>query len=289
MSVIIPIQQYIALGEISGYLSGSYEANQNALKGGSISAGLSKLLFLVTESVRWAYTQNPNDPTLNATGLYLYALCGRYVNAAVNILNNQSATAPIVTGPSNQSVNVGASATFTITITSSLPTSIQWYRNGILIPGATGLSYTLNNAQLSDSTAQFSAIVTSGAGQTGSSTGVLTVTASITGFFYYNAADPNAALQANTDPFTYQVNYSITHNSPISITMPSASSPNMFLVIKVPSSESAKTTWYNDSFNSGTIVPPDAVFRSSVTFGGFTYYYTRISASLNTSQPLILS
>lgn len=289
MANYIPISAYIEIGNVSCYLAANDESNMKALKGGAYNTGLSKLIHAVTHTLNWAYSVNPNDPNLNTVALYLYALCGKYVQMATTIINNQSAVAPVLSGPNNQTATVGGAATFSVTVTSALAVSYQWLLNGTPISGATNSTYIVSNAQLSQSGSTYSVSVTNSAGTTTSTPATLTVTASITGFFYYNAADPGPTLMGNSDPFTYQVSYSIMHNSPISITMPSASSPNMFLVAKVPSTESSKTTWYNDSFNSGTIVPPDSVFQSPVTFGGFTYYFTRISASLDISQPLILT
>lgn len=290
MAVFIPIQQYIALGHISAYLAGTDTANDNALKGASLSNGLRNLILTVTEGIEWAFSLNPNDPTLDATGLYLYALCGRYVAKAINILNNQAAAVPILSGPSNQSVNVGATAIFSVSVTSTLPVIFQWFLNGVIIPGATGATYSVLNAQLSQSGSFYSVAVTNGAGTTTSSQAALTVTSVITGFLYYTSVNPGPTLQSNSDPFAYQSNYTITHNSPISIPISVEAGSNQFLVVKVPSTESAKTTWFSTNLDQGVIPPPaDFVFATPVTFGGFTYYFTKQLISLDPSQPLILS
>lgn len=289
MSVFIPIQQYIALGHISAYLAGNDTANDNALKGGSLSNGLRNLILTVTEGIEWAFSINPNDQTLDATGLYLYALCGRYISQAINILNNQAAAVPMVSGPSNQAVNVGDTATFTITITSTVPTYIQWYKNGVLIPGATGLSYSLLNAQLSDTNAQFSAIVTGGPNPVSSSIGILTVTsAAIIGRFTYSA-DTNfyPILLTNSDPFSYGTSVTITHNAPIVFTLPSGMPANVYMLAKIPIGESVKTIWNNTALNNGLI--PDAQFEAIVQFGGFTYYASRGQISMDVTQTLTFS
>ena len=288
MSTFLPIQAYIELGEISGWLSGSDEANQNALKGGSVSNGLSRLLHAVTDSVKWAYGINPDDPTLNATGLYLYALCGRYVQQAITSLNNQSISVATVTGPSNQSVNVGQNATFTIGVTSTFTYTIQWYRNGVLIPGATGLSYILSNAQLTDTGAQFSAIVTNAGGPAYSGVGVLTVSQTIVGYFTYSpTVDFNIDIDNHVDLFNYGTQYPITHNQPISIPLPSGMPSNQYMLIKVPAGESLKNTWFNTAFNNGFV--GDVVLNGPQIFGGFTYYCSHQQVTMDVSQPLIIS
>lgn len=287
MAVFIPIQQYIALGHISSYLAGRDIANQEALQGGSIYMGLQDLLLTVTESVEWAYSINPNDPTLNATGLYLYALCGRYVNQAINILNNQAAAVPVVSGPSNQTVSVGVSATFTISVTSAISFTIAWYRNGVLIPGQTGLTYTLLNPQLSDTGALFSAIVTNAAGPTSSNTGLLTVTATgLVGYYYYGS-DFSVALLAGTDNVPYQGTFSITDGNPLSVTFPSGAE-NTSLVVKYPVSQSVKTSYLNLPLNTG-VIPSIAFDHTNITTWRYVFSRTGNVFGLNSANPLVLS
>ncbi len=79
--------------------------------------------------------------------------------------------------PGNQLVGVGVSATFTVGATGTPPFSYQWQRNSVDIVGATSSSYTLVNAQLTDSGATFSAKVTNSFGNATSNTGLLTVSA----------------------------------------------------------------------------------------------------------------
>jgi glucose/arabinose dehydrogenase len=84
---------------------------------------------------------------------------------------------PAVTSqPASSTVPVGASATFSVSASGSTPLTYQWQRNGSNISGATGSSYTLANAQLSDSGAQFRAVVTNGFGTATSNAATLTVT-----------------------------------------------------------------------------------------------------------------
>ena len=94
-----------------------------------------------------------------------------------------NAIAPtITTQPQNQSVAVGASATFAVVATGTSP-AYQWQRSfdgGIVwtdIAAATNASYTLANAQTSDANAIYRARVSNAAGTVTSSTATLTVTA----------------------------------------------------------------------------------------------------------------
>jgi alpha-tubulin suppressor-like RCC1 family protein len=60
----------------------------------------------------------------------------------------------------NQVVLLGNTATFSVNAGGSVPLSYFWQRNGALISGATNASYSLYNAQLSDSGSKFSCLVT---------------------------------------------------------------------------------------------------------------------------------
>lgn len=287
MAAILPISTILQIAKICQYLSANDTAAMNVFQGGTIRNRYPRMVYMERKAVQNRYNLNPSDPTLISTGNYLFSILGSYAIQAQNILNALGGTKPVITGPTSQSVNVGSNATFTISVTSSTSITIQWYLGASLIPGATGLTYTVINAQLAQSGGQYSAIVTNSAGQITSASATLTVTQTITGYLYYNAADPGPTLRASSDPFTYQNNYAITHNSPISVTLPSGAALNQYLVFKIPSTENAKTTWYNTELNNGTI--PDSVMQTAVTFGGFTYYYTRTQVSMNIAEPFILS
>ncbi len=64
----------------------------------------------------------------------------------------------------SQIVLLGNAATFNVTADGSTPLNYYWSRNSVLIPGATNFSYTLFNAQLSDSGSKFSCLVTNAYG-----------------------------------------------------------------------------------------------------------------------------
>lgn len=282
----LTIPQILTLAKACEYISSVNVGRINALKGGALDNNISTLIYMERMSVQNRYNLNPLDATLRSTANYLFSILKFISQAQVAVFNAAQAKAA-VTGPANQSGNVGFNAAFTIAVTSATPYTIAWFRNGVLIPGQTGLTYTLSNAQLSDSGSVFFAQVTNGAGISASATATLTVVAALTGFLYYNASDPGPTLQSNLDPFSYQENYSITHNAPISAPIPSAATPNMFLVFKVPSGESAKSTWANGSFNFGNF--PDSVFQTPLTFGGFSYYYTRLQATMDSTQPFVMT
>ena len=84
--------------------------------------------------------------------------------------------AEITLQPTDVTVAVGQSATFTVGASGSAPLAYQWRRNGIVITGATGASYTRTNVQLADDGALFSVRVSNAFGAVVSEDARLTVT-----------------------------------------------------------------------------------------------------------------
>jgi hypothetical protein len=86
-------------------------------------------------------------------------------------------TAPsIATQPTNQTVTVGQTATFSVAANGIAPLSYQWQKGGVAIPSATSASYTTPAVQASDDGATFTVTVTNTAGSVSSSAATLTVT-----------------------------------------------------------------------------------------------------------------
>jgi Immunoglobulin domain/Immunoglobulin I-set domain len=87
-------------------------------------------------------------------------------------------TAPlIVTQPANQTVQVGQTATFSVTASGSAPLTYQWYKGGVAITGATSSTYTTPATVSSDSGSTFTVSVTNSVGTVTSGQATLTVTA----------------------------------------------------------------------------------------------------------------
>lgn len=287
MATTLPVPTILTVAKICEYLASQNIPYTDVFRGAALDSRIATMIYMERKAIQNRYDINPSDSTLRGNSNYLFAILGRFQITGQNILASVSVSAPEITGPTNQSVNQGDDATFTVSVVSSLPVTYVWFRNGVAIPGATSISYTLPNAQPGDDGALFSVVATNAAGSTASVQATLTVAVTITGFFHYGSVDPGPDLQASIDNFTYQTSFAITHNANISVTLPAPSTPNMYLIVKVPSGESAKTVWSNTPSNNGTI--PDSAFQTPVTFGGFTYIYTRVAVSMDTNSPLILS
>ena len=86
------------------------------------------------------------------------------------------ATPLIIGQPTNQTVTVGQTATFSVIIYSTAQLNYQWQKNGTAIGGAIAASYTTPVTATSDNGSQFTVAVANSAGSVTSSAAVLTVT-----------------------------------------------------------------------------------------------------------------
>ena len=133
----------------------------------------------------------PVDLKVGADGALYYLARGS--GSVFRVQWGQSAPS-IAAHPANRTVTVGQSATFSVTANGTPPLVYQWQRNDADIPGATGASYTLPNAQPSDDGATFRVNVSNGAGNLFSNAATLTVTAN---------QSPVAAITAPSDALRY--------------------------------------------------------------------------------------
>ncbi len=104
-------------------------------------------------------------------------------------------TAPSITGqPANASVQVGTSATFTVTASGSATLAYQWRKNATNISGATSASYTTPATVIGDSGSTFSVVVSNSVGSATSSNATLTVTSTPPPPPGNNEVEPNDSL-----------------------------------------------------------------------------------------------
>ncbi|MBS0379828.1 MAG: immunoglobulin domain-containing protein [Proteobacteria bacterium] len=135
-------------------------------------------------------------------------------SATLGVLSSSGgAVAPTIsTQPSDQSITVGKTATFTVVAAGSAPLAYQWQKNGTPISGATGTSYTTPAETTTDSGATFSVVVSNSAGNVASRAAILTVTA-VAPTITTQPADTTvtagktatfAVVAAGTAPLSYQ-------------------------------------------------------------------------------------
>jgi hypothetical protein len=96
-------------------------------------------------------------------------------NSATLTVNAAVVKPSITQQPSNQTVTVGQTATFSVTATGTAQLSYQWQQGTTPIAGATLASYTTPAASASDNGSQFRVVVTNSAGSTTSNSATLTV------------------------------------------------------------------------------------------------------------------
>ncbi len=97
---------------------------------------------------------------------------GSVTSATATLALNAPPT--ITTQPASQTVNQGATATFSVVATGAAPLSYQWKFNGVNISAATASSYSKSNAQSSDA-GNYSVTVSNPAGSVTSANAALTV------------------------------------------------------------------------------------------------------------------
>ena len=107
--------------------------------------------------------------------------------------------ASIITEPQSQSVTLGSSANFfvTIAVSSTPPVGYQWRANGTNIPGAMASTYTRTNVQAGEAT-NFTVVITNPAGSITSQVATLTVLTPLT--VYLENFDSYASPEVVTSP-----------------------------------------------------------------------------------------
>jgi glucose/arabinose dehydrogenase len=118
----------------------------------------------------------PVDLKVGPDGALYYL--SRGINGIGEIRPAASSTAPQITQqPVNQTVPVGATATFSVAATGTAPLSYQWQKNNVNIAGATASSYQTPPTILADNNTTYRAVVTNAIGTATSNAATLGVTA----------------------------------------------------------------------------------------------------------------
>lgn len=273
MTSELNIPTILNIAKICQYINVVRASMSNLFKGGDISEDRSELIYMERKAVQNRYNLNPNDPALPGAANYLFSIL-RYQSDAQQILTNQSIAGPVLTGPNNQSVNVNATATFSVSASGIGPFTYQWFDSfGNPISGATSSSYNFINAQLSDTGKTFFAKVTDANGkQTTSGVATLTVTANLFGRWYAGDVDYSIDLSGGTDDVPWTGTFSITDGQPLIVPFPAGQVK--YVGVQYPASQSVKTHYANPAsgIDQGTV--PGLAFDDN-TFGGNNYIFSR--------------
>lgn len=284
MAQILTPERILEIAKASQYITGNNVATETFFKGGSLNRRLDILIYMERKGIQYQFDKNPALGSLRETANYLFSILG-YKNQAQTAVNNQTQSPPSITNPSNQSVDVGENAVFSTTATSDLPVTYQWLLNGSPIVGATSSTYTVTSAQLSDSGNEYSVTVTNAVGSVTSSPATLTVSAAITGSYFFGDVDHFADLNNGIDNISYNGTFSITDGQPLVVNFTSGAQNNKYNGIKYPIGQGTKTLWENVPLNAGSI--PDSVMRSTITIGAYLYVISRVAMSLDSSNQTI--
>jgi sugar lactone lactonase YvrE len=113
--------------------------------------------------------------SINQVGSYQVVITGPSgsVTSAVATLTVET---PLITlQPASQLVLAGADASFSVAAMGSPPLSYAWYGNGVIIAGATNLTFKTNDVPFASSGSQFRCVITNPHGSVTSSVATLTV------------------------------------------------------------------------------------------------------------------
>jgi hypothetical protein len=114
------------------------------------------------------------SPVLSAL-LLILILASLNISGCAGGFQGSKPVAPSITQPASVTVMLGQTATFTISATGSGPMACQWYKNGVLIPGAMSCTYTTPSTSTTDSGAVYTVTVSNSAGSVTSGPATLTV------------------------------------------------------------------------------------------------------------------
>ncbi len=163
------------------------------------------------------------------------------INSAGGVTSNGArltvnGIAPVVTAnPADALVAVGKTATFTVEAAGSAPLSYQWQKDGVIIPDATGPSYTTMPATLSDNGAAYRCVVSNTVASATSNAAMLTVSSIISDDF--NSPALNASLWNVINPrndASFTITGSGTKEAMLSIQVPAGTSHDVWITNMAP-------------------------------------------------------
>jgi hypothetical protein len=77
---------YVEIAKITGFLASKDTLAQETFNGAASDARFPRLLYIIRKNVEFLRVNFPDTNELTATALYMYSLCGKYIQLAYNIL-----------------------------------------------------------------------------------------------------------------------------------------------------------------------------------------------------------
>lgn len=181
----------------------------------------------------------------------------------------------LVSQPSDLLTAVGKTITLSVTAAGSAPFSYQWFKGDTAIPQATGSTYTINSAALTD-TGSYLAKVTNAFGNVSSNPVTITVMDGVANVFSTGVDNTGAALpDASEDPH-YQLIINANGDNDIPAVVHNS---NIFPIVAGPwLADTAVSKWISpipDSVSSGGLShdggegPGTYVYRTTFNAAGF--------------------
>ncbi|HWL24594.1 MAG TPA: DUF4073 domain-containing protein, partial [Ureibacillus sp.] len=246
-----------------------YSNTTNSATGGTLIPGATSAIYMPstgTAGKTYYYVVITNTDR-SATGQQIATVTSRVANVQVNALTH-AAVPSIVSQPTNQTVNVGDSATLSVEASGGVLLSYQWYSNttnsatgGTLIPGATSAIY-MPPTGTAGTTYYYVVITNTDRSATGQQTATVTS----------RAAD----VQVNA----------LTHAAvPSIVSQPTNQTVNVgdsaTLSVEASGGETISYQWYSNTMNSttgGTLIPgaTSAIYSPPTGIAETTYYYVVI-------------
>jgi len=84
----VDVSAYIAYGKCTQFLSATDVATQNLLRGGALVERYARQVYIVRKQIQYRQSIDAGDVTLDPTSNYLYALCGKYIQRAKQLIAN---------------------------------------------------------------------------------------------------------------------------------------------------------------------------------------------------------
>ena len=111
----------------------------------------------------------------SAIGAYSVSVASYFGQASALVANLIVTELLITSQPASQFTSVGSNAVFQVGAGGTLPITYQWFRGGVLLPGATFPTLVLTNLQWADDGAEFHVLVSNAVGTATSAVARLTV------------------------------------------------------------------------------------------------------------------